>query len=70
MSDDRHVQEGQAETRHTEIIEASRDAKARVLEGLAALNRELEKVQRAAEALPTGLPSRPPRRGFWPWFRM
>lgn len=70
MTDDRHVQENQADSRHMETIEGARDARARVLDGLAALDKELQRVRRAAEALPSGTPPPRARRRFWPWLQM
>lgn len=64
--DHREVQEEAADRRQDEVVRVARDTRARVLEGLDALDRELQKVRREAERLPAGPPA-PRRRGWWPW---
>jgi hypothetical protein len=64
--DHREVQEQAADRRQDEVVRAARTTRARVLEGLDALDRELQRVRKEAEKLPGGTSS-PRRWGWLPW---
>jgi hypothetical protein len=63
--DNRQVQEHAADRRQDEVVRTARDTRARVLEGLDALDRELQKVRREVESLPPYVER--PRRRWLPW---
>jgi hypothetical protein len=63
--DNRQVQEHAADRRQDEVVRTARDTRARVLEGLDALDRELQKVRREVESLPPYVEG--PRRRWLPW---
>jgi predicted ribonuclease toxin of YeeF-YezG toxin-antitoxin module len=63
--DNRQVQEHAADRRQDEVVRTARDTRARVLEGLDALDRELQKVRREVESLPPYAEG--PRRRWLPW---
>jgi predicted ribonuclease toxin of YeeF-YezG toxin-antitoxin module len=63
--DNRQVQEHAADRRQDEVVRTARDTRARVLEGLDALDRELQKVRREVESLPPY--AERSRRRWLPW---
>jgi predicted RND superfamily exporter protein len=50
--DNRQVQEHAADRRQAEVVKKAQDSRTRVLAGLDALDRELQKVRREVESLP------------------
>lgn len=66
MSEERQVQEAQAEIRQEVVVREAQDVRTRVLDGLEALDRELQKVRREAEGIPVS-PPRPTHKWRWPW---
>lgn len=66
--DNREVQETQADSRQREVVREAQDVRARVLDGLDALERELQRVKQDAEGIPAdaGVPYKR-RRRVWPW---
>lgn len=64
--DNREVQEQAANRRQETIVREAQDTRSRVLEGLDALDRELQRVRKEAEKLPGGTSSSR-RWGWLPW---
>jgi hypothetical protein len=67
MTDERLVQENAADRRQGDVVREAQDVRTRVLQGLDALDRELQRVRREAEGIPPLPPLRKPRRGWLPW---
>ena len=65
MGDDRHLQEAQADLRTTELVRESQDTRARVIDALDAVQRELDRAKREAQEM--YLPKDSPRRRRWLW---
>jgi Zn-dependent protease with chaperone function len=65
MADERQAQETQADKRTAELVHEARDTRARVLEALEAVDKELQRAREVARTLPDTPYT--PRRRWWPW---